>query len=73
MEKKRGSINYVGVVRHHRRQGLGKALHLTGLRKLKDMGCKLYYGGTDSFNAGMQKIFEANNCIRMEEQYHYVP
>ena len=69
--EKEGAINYLGLIPSQRRKGFGKALHLTGLRKLKDLGCKSYYGGTDSFNVGMLKIFEANNCTRAEEHYCY--
>jgi len=69
--KKEGAINYLGLMPSQRKKGFGKALHLTGLKKLKDLGCESYYGGTDSFNVGMLKIFEANNCTRAEEQYCY--
>lgn len=69
--KKEGSINYLGLLPSQRRKGYGKILHLTGLKKLKSLGCGSYYGGTDSFNKGMLKIFESNNCKRAEEQYCY--
>lgn len=68
---KEGAINYLGLLPSQRRKGYGKILHLMGLKKLKSLGCGSYYGGTDSFNKGMLKIFESNNCKRAEEQYCY--
>ena len=68
---KEGSINYLGLLPNQRQKGYGEILHLTGLHKLKALGCKSYYGGTDSQNQAMLKIFEKNNCERAEEKYCY--
>jgi len=70
-KEQEGAINYMGLLSSARKKGYGKALHLTGLRKLQELGCKSYYGGTDSHNQAMLKIFEKNNCKRAEEQYCY--
>jgi len=70
-EEKEGAINYLGLLPSQRRKGYGKILHLTGLKKLKDLGCVSYYGGTDSLNKAMLKIFQSNNCERAETQYCY--
>jgi len=70
-DKKGGSINYIGLLPKCRGKGYGKALHLTGLRQLRQLDCNNYYGGTDSNNAPMQNIFKANNCRLIETQHYY--
>jgi len=66
-----GSINYIGLLEAFRNRGLGKALHLTGLKKLKELGCKNYFGGTDSTNQAMLKTFKSNKCINTLTQHYY--
>jgi len=69
--EKEGAINYLGLLQNERKKGYGQILHLTGLHKLKKLGCKSYYGGTDNTNQAMLKIFIKNNCTRAEAQYFY--
>ncbi len=69
--EKEGAINYLGLLPSQRRKGYGQILHLTGLQKLKALGCKSYYGGTDSYNQAMLKVFLKNKCTKAEEQYYY--
>jgi len=70
-DQKEGSINYIGLLPAFRGKGYGKELHLTGLRRLAKLGCNNYYGGTDSKNKPMLKIFDANNCLLIEVQHYY--
>jgi len=71
-KEKEGAINYLGLLPNKRKKGHGQILHQTGLQKLKSLGCKSYYGGTNNANLAMLKIFNKNKCVRAEEQYTYI-
>lgn len=66
-----GSINYIGLLKEFRNQGLGSALHLTGLHQLKQLGCENYFGGTNSNNQAMLTTFKKNNCVNTLTQHSY--
>jgi RimJ/RimL family protein N-acetyltransferase len=57
-----GTLSYIGIVPEHRRRGLGRALHASGLRLLAAAGARRYAGSTDLRNAPMARIFEKNGC-----------
>ena len=57
-----GTLFYVGVVPDKRGHGYGKLLHATGLAFLAGNGVTHYVGSTDTRNAPMLRVFEANGC-----------
>jgi GNAT superfamily N-acetyltransferase len=61
-----GRITYLGVLPDWRGRGLGRDVHRHGIASLIRQGCRLYEGGTEIENRGMQKIFEANGCDQFE-------
>lgn len=70
-KEKEGAINYMGLIGSQRKKGYGKDLHLIALNKLKSLGSKSYFGGTDSTNTPMLNIFHKNNCKKAEEQFRW--
>ncbi|MEK3979515.1 hypothetical protein MKY37_10605 [Psychrobacillus sp. FSL K6-2836] len=58
-----GRMFYFGVVPERRGKGYGKIFHSITLELLKTLGAKTYVGSTDTGNAPMRRIFEANGCI----------
>jgi ribosomal protein S18 acetylase RimI-like enzyme len=50
----------LGVLRHHRRKGLGRALLLEGMRALRRRGCTHLTLGVDSENlTGALRLYES--------------
>ena len=68
LDETTGTLSYVGVLPERRREGLGLALHATGLRCLADRGSSRYVGSTDVRNEPMQRVFARNGCRRVGVQ-----
>ena len=58
-----GRMFYFGVVPEQRKKGYGTLFHAISIELLKTIGAKIYVGSTDTVNAPMRRIFEANGCI----------
>jgi ribosomal protein S18 acetylase RimI-like enzyme len=68
-----GTLFYVAVLPRFRGRGYGRALHATGLSILAERGVTKYIGSTDTRNAPMLRVFEANGCPRTNSQFFYRP
>ena len=66
-----GTLFYVAVLPAFRSRGYGRALHAAGLAMLAGRGVTQYIGSTDTRNAPMLKVFEANGCPRRATQLFY--
>jgi mycothiol synthase len=67
-----GMIRYVGVVPEWRRQGLGAALTLAGLRTLRDAGMASVVLGVDAENVtGARRLYERFGFKVVDEQVMY--
>lgn len=66
-----GTLLYLGVLPERRGQGLGAALHLVGMDRLRDLGVKRYVDSTDLRNAQMLRIFERNGAVEEGSQHLY--
>lgn len=63
-------ISYMGVAPEFRQQGLGKWVHRYSFKTMKNLGGKLYHGGTSATNHAMLRLFEIHQCelfLEMEE------
>lgn len=63
-------ISYMGVAPEFRQQGLGKWVHRYSFKTMKNLGEKLYHGGTSATNHAMLRLFEIHQCelfLEMEE------
>jgi GNAT superfamily N-acetyltransferase len=68
-----GTLFYVAVLPRFRGRGYGRALHATGLSMLAARGVTSYIGSTDTRNAPMLRVFEANGCPQTNTQFFYRP
>jgi GNAT superfamily N-acetyltransferase len=68
-----GTLFYVAVLPRFRGKGYGRALHATGLSMLAERGVTKYIGSTDTRNAPMLRVFEANGCPQTNTQYFFRP
>ncbi len=68
-----GTLFYVAVLATFRGRGYGRALHASGLSMLAERGVTRYVGSTDTRNAAMLKVFEANGCPQTGTQLFYRP
>lgn len=68
-----GTLFYVAVLPRFRGRGYGRALHATGLSMLAERGVTSYIGSTDTRNAPMLRVFEANGCPQTTTQFFYKP
>jgi len=68
-----GTLFYVAVLPRFRGLGYGRALHATGLAILKGRGVTKYVGSTDTRNAPMLRVFEANGCPQTNTQFFFRP
>ncbi len=68
-----GTLFYVAVLPAFRGRGYGRALHASGLSMLAERGVTRYVGSTDTRNAPMLKVFEANGCPQTGTQLFYRP
>ncbi|TSA87223.1 GNAT family N-acetyltransferase [Deinococcus detaillensis] len=66
-----GTLFYVGVSPQFRARGLGTALHAEGLRQLQLKGAGQYKGSTDVRNGAMRRVFAANGCREIYQQWFY--
>ena len=71
--KAEGTLFYVAVLPRFRGRGYGRALHAAGLSMLKKRGVTKYIGSTDTRNAPMLRVFEANGCPQTSTQLFYRP
>jgi hypothetical protein len=60
-------ISYMGVFPRFRKQNLGIWAHRHSFQVMKNLGGKLYHGGTVSENYPMLKLFEKHGCERFRE------
>jgi mycothiol synthase len=71
-ERSFGMIRYVGVAPAWRRQGLGAALTLAGLRTLRDAGMESVVLGVDAENVtGARRLYERYGFEVVDEQVMY--
>ncbi len=68
-----GTLFYVAVLPAFRGRGYGRALHAAGLSMLRERGVEEYVGSTDTRNAAMMRVFEANGCPRTATRLFYRP
>lgn len=62
VEEGRGELLAFGLADWARGRGWGRALHLSALGVLKDLGARVYEDGTEVGNLPMRSIFRANGC-----------
>jgi ribosomal protein S18 acetylase RimI-like enzyme len=72
-DDKEGTLFYVAVLPAFRGRGYGRALHAAGLSMLAERGVTRYVGSTDTRNAPMLRVFEANGCPQTGTQLFYRP
>jgi GNAT superfamily N-acetyltransferase len=68
-----GTLFYVAVLPRFRGKGYGRALHAKGLALLRERGLTKYIGSTDTRNAPMLRVFEANGCPQTNTQFFFRP
>lgn len=68
-----GTLFYLGVAPEFRGRGLGRAFHLWGLHRLRQLGATTYVGSTEVGNTAMLRVFAANGCRLLHEQVEYGP
>lgn len=66
-----GTLFYIGIFPQARGRGLGRVLHAEGLRRLQEQGVTLYQGSTDLRNEAMRRVFAANGCAEVRQQWFY--
>ncbi len=64
-------ITYMGLVPAARGRGLGIWVHRRGFRLMRDLGGKLYHGGTASSNAAMVRLFTKHGCEEIERMIDF--
>jgi GNAT superfamily N-acetyltransferase len=64
--RRRGWIEYIGVRPENRRQGLGRAVLLAGLRQLQAAGAETALLGTNTANKSAIKLYETTGFTRLE-------
>lgn len=56
-QKHKGSINYMGVLPSHQRQGIGSALLAKGIQRLQEKGCTVFTSGGNEHIKPAKKLF----------------
>jgi len=63
--RRRGWIDYIGVRPENRRQGLGRAMLLAGLRQLQAAGVEIALLGTNTANKSAVNLYETTGFARL--------